>query len=382
MMEYIAKFIELGTVTMGENPRLPTTLELPALKQSISDNGLLEPITVWEPNGDGAREVIKGHRRTMALVQLADENPKRFKELFPEGIPAFIRENITAKEATVLKLDHGGQLSLSHPYELQMSANQLFAHKATQAEVANLLRPLIDKISPPPANKKQEFSELQEGIDTASDAKARSKAEKALYERIADYHRGRVQGLFDIYRCPALVDAALYFKACGIRRKGFEEPEYLPSLTQKQVNSLWKEFSEDLKIEEDGVPKYNAERPGPNFVKKWDEICKAEKSKEPAVPKAKSMSATDMKEEIGTRWASAGFCKLTKWHSGDKAVDGLDGLDKAYHGLDLVMKYSLDLAAMVAEEAVKIKKQLIEADKAAEAEAVAPEEVAAEAIKS
>jgi hypothetical protein len=370
-MDYIHKMFELANITMGDNPRLPTTLDLPPLVQSISDVGLLEPLTVWIPNGDNnIVEVIKGHRRCMALQELSDHNPKRFKELFPEGIPTFVRENITAKEATVLKLDHGAQVSLSHPHELQMSANQLFGHKATQAEVANLLRPLIDKISPPPAKKRQEFTELQEAIDEAKDAKGRAKAEKALYERIAEYHRGRVQNLFDVYRCPDIVEAALYFKACGERRKGYEK-EYLPALTQKQVNSLWKGFSEDLKITEEGVPTFNSERPGPEFTAKWSEICKAEQEKEPKTPKAKAMSANDMKSEIGTRWASKGFCKLTNWHGGDKTVEGLDEHDKAYHGLDLVITYAPELAAMVVEESEKIKKQLVDADKEAGSEAKA-----------
>ena len=364
--EYISDKIELAKITMGDNPRLPTSLDLAPLVQSISDQGLLEPITVWRPNGNDLVEVIKGHRRTMALNELLENDPKRFAELFPEGVPVFRCENITKEQATVLKLDHGAQLSLSHPHELQMSANLLFNDKATQADVANILRPLIDKISPPPAKKKQEFDKLEADIKAAKSAKDRAKAEKALRDRIADYHRGRVQNLYAVWYCPNIVEAALYYKATGgeYHRKGFED-DYMPSLTQKQITALAKDFGEDLKVMEDNVPKYNSERPGPLFTKRWNEICEAEKNKEPSTPNPKAMSAKDMKAEVGSRWASAGFCKLTAWHSGDKTVEGLDDLDKAYHGFDLVAKYSPELTNLVAEEAEKIKKSLIAADKEA-----------------
>jgi hypothetical protein len=376
-LNYIPKTLDLDIITMGDNPRLPTTLDIPPLKRNISEVGLLEPITVWFPNGKEIAEVIRGHRRTIALNQLKDEDPKRFKELFPKGIPAFVRENITEEEVVTLKLDHGGQKGLSHPHELQMSASMMFDKGFTEAQVANQLRPLIDKISPMPSSKRVEVGELESKLAEArasGKAKAIESAEKALYERIAKYHRGRVQYHHDVWRSPYLVEAALYFKACGVVKKGFEK-EYLPNLTTSHVKALWKAHKEDLEQKEDGAPKYNKTRVGPLFTEKWNAIVKAEKEKgeNPTQSKPKAMSAKDMLAEVKEgKWESKGFCKLALYHAGDKSVEGLSALDKAYKAADLVMSAEdTSLWEMVVTEAKNIEAALIakdaEAAKTAEA---------------
>ena len=377
-MKYTQIHIQPDTLTFGENPRLPTNLNIPAMRDSIETLGkLLEPVTVWQPEA-GIFELIRGHRRSFAILEILAENPTRYAEIFPEGIPAFEVEDVTVEEVVELKLDHTEQQGLSDPHEVQMSANMLFAIRKTEADVAFQLASLIEKINPMKSKAKADKAELEEKL---ADAKVQGKpkaidnAEKAIKKHIADYRRGFVQHLHDVYRCPHVVNAALYHKACGEQPAGFEE-EYLPRLTNAQVNSLWKAHKEDLEVIDDdtGVPKYNQNRVGPQFSEKWASLVKTEKEAnngDPTPPKPKAMSGKDMKAEVGERWNSVGFCKLTGWHSGDKEVEGLDALDAQYHLLDLVAKEQPDLLEMVITEGKKIEAEQIAADKEATAAAEA-----------
>jgi len=372
-MNYIHKFIQLATAVMGDNPRLPNTLNIGPLAENIDGTGSLkEPITVWEIEPE-IYQVIRGHRRTLACQSIFESNPKRFAEIFPDGIPAFVVEGVTAEEVVELKLDHTEQLGLSDPHEVQMSANMLFAIRRTEAEVAWQLSSLMEKVSPMKAKAKVALALLQEKL---VDAKAGGKGkvieacEKELRQFMADYRRGLVQGLHDVYRSPFVVNAALYAKASGEAPKGFEGI-YLPKLTQANVKSLWAAHKLDLesKDEETGAPKYNQTRVGPNFTEKWNKLVADEQSggtKEKVV-QPKAMSAKDMIAEIGERWSSVAFCKLTNWHSGDKSVEGLNVLDKECYYMDLVRRQQPDLLDMVVAEGKKIEEALIVEDQTVKA---------------
>ena len=372
--------VTIGTVTMGENPRLPTNLEIPALAENIGVVGLLEPIHVWYPKGDGVAEVIRGHRRLMALVELQDKNPMVFAEQFPDGVPAIVWDDITEEEALILKLDHGGQVTLSDPHELQMSAKMMFDKGFTEAQVANQLKPLIVKLAPLSANMQKDIKGLEARITAAraaDDSTEIAVASKELEERIAKGFRGRVQHLHNVARCPDIVNASLFYKACDIKPEGFED-DVLPKLTTDMVKALWKAHSKDLEDidEETGAPKYNKTRTGPLFVEKWHEILKkeAEAATGNTPTKPKAMSAKDMNGEIKDgKWESVGFYKLTEHHTGDKTVEGLALIDREYKALDLVKQYSDDLFEMVIKEAASIEATLKE-EKKPEAEAEAETE--------
>jgi len=356
-------YITLDKLTMGENPRLPTNLDIPSLARSISDNGLLEPIHIWFRE-KGVAEVIRGHRRTMALSVVRETNPERFKELFPNGIECVVWENLDEKEAVRRKLDHSGQVTLSDPYELQMSANMLFAQGFTEAAVANHLMPLIQKISPLPSDKKQELDKLQREIDEArakKDFDGAERATKALEKRIADLYRGRCQHLRNVSRCPNIVNAALYYKACGQKPKGYEDIE-LPSLTTDMVKALWKAHEQDLAdVNENGVPKYNKEVTGPHFDQKWSEILVKVSEKEASTEtRAKAMSAKAMDAELNDgKYRSQGMVLLTKHHRGEAvATDKLAAFDTLYYSIDLVKDYDEKLYKRVQESAKAIIDQL------------------------
>lgn len=51
------------------------------LKQSIELLGVLQPLLVTEEEEDGKRRIIAGHRRRLAVMQLADEGKERFRQV-------------------------------------------------------------------------------------------------------------------------------------------------------------------------------------------------------------------------------------------------------------------------------------------------------------
>ena len=376
----IAKLV-LDAIVRTINPRTLKNQQYAEMRDDLRINGMHEPIHVWRH--DGVDELLKGYRRIGGAELLRADFPADYEKHFPEGIPAIVWEGITAEEALLLKLDHGNQVSLSDPYELQMSATLMFNQGFTEAEVANHLRPLITKISPMPAKAKAEIEELEKALAEAkvegNDSKI-SEAEKAVEKRVAELYRGRVQHLHNVARCPEIVDASLYFKANNEKPVGFED-KALPKLTTSQVTGLWKEHKKDLEIldEETQAPKYNKVRVGPNFTEKWNAILKAEaESADDNTPRDKAMSGKDMKAEITEgKWSCVGFYKLTKRHTGDKTVEGLEELDKAYYALDLVSKHKSSLFDKVLAEGAKIADRLrAEAEATAEAEAKETEEVA------
>lgn len=362
MQPSIITTMELGSITMGENPRLPTGLKIASLMEHISVNGLLTAITVWFPENGKVAEVISGHRRLMALNMLKDKNPKLFAKLFPDGIMVIVYEDITAAEALILKLDHGGQVELNDPHELQMSATFMFNKGFTEAQVANQLKPLITKLAPMTASMKSDVKALEAAIAAAREADDQTTVvvkSKELEERIAKGYRGRVQHLHNVARCPEIVNAALFYKACDIKPEGFED-EPLPKITTDNVKALWKAHSKDLEDidEATGAPKYSRDIVGPLFLEQWQAILKkeAEKASGTAPVAEKAMSGKAMKNEIKDgKWESVGFYKLTKHHAGDKSITGLVELDKEYKAFDLVRQYSNDLFEMVISEAEKVK---------------------------
>jgi len=375
-MKYSNIMVPFDTITAGENPRIITNLALASLRDSIEGVGLLEPITLWEPV-KGRIELIRGHRRIMAIGQIKNQNPKRYAELFGKGIPSLMVTGVTAEEVVVMKLDHSEQIGLSDPHELQRSANMLFAINKTEAEVAMQLAGLIDKIAPMKQAARVELEAIHVKIQAAkasnNDA-AVTLAERDYREFVSTYRRGFVQNLHNTFRCPEVVMSALYKRATGTAPEGVTV--YLPDITTSDVTVLWKAHKADLEIMEAGVPKYNKQRVGPNFTEKWEKLCaksraaEADGNKEsPAKPKA--MSAKDMQAEVREgKYKSELACILVTHHCGDKtAADRLPLLDTAAYHADLLRKYDAGAWSDLVKAAKVIESRLIEADQKAKVEA-------------
>lgn len=344
-MNAVISLIAFTALKMARNVRLESRYNLPPLMEDIRINGLKTPISVYK-TGDGY-EVLQGHRRTRAITLLKETDPKRFKELFNDGIPCIVREVANERDVARFKVDHGNELSLTDPFELQLCASEFFRVGFKEREVIIELAGMMDRISPMKADKRQ-------AIENAT-----TQAEKD--DILFKYRRGLVQGLHNAHRCPPIVMAALEHKATGEPVEGYDT--YLPKLTSSQVQSLWKAHSQDLEIEDgEGRKVFSARRTGPKFNEKWEKIVesshKADADKENGVVREKAMSGKDMKAEVKDgKWLSGFGTLLTKHHSGDKSVGDLTPYDETCY-----------LAELVQEVDPKLWKTVVKSAKAIEAE--------------
>ena len=369
-MEMKVKTIPMDNLFMGQNVRLASRMSLDTLMADIASVGLQNPIQVWRPNGQELFEVLRGHRRLTAIQKLEGSLPEAYSKWFAKGIPCLLVTDIDANDALELKVDHGNELSLSDPFELQLCANLLFSAGRTEEAVVLALAGLMDRISPMKVSRRKELDEINTLITQADAAgeklMAAAKRDEAN-KLVAVYRRGMVQGLHNAYRCPSLVMATLASKAGGVVADEFKG-QYLPDLTTSDVKGLWKAHTQDMTILENGRPKFSQSRPGHAFRQLWEKIIAKAKEADakPDDVRAKSMSANDILKDVKEgKFKSEIACRMASYHAGNEdEATALPALDaKAYAG-DLISQYNADLWQMVLDEAAKIEKKQLEADKA------------------
>ncbi len=358
-MNAVISLIAFTALKMARNVRLENRYNLPPLMEDIRQNGLKTPISVYALK-DGVYEVLQGHRRTRAIALLKETDPKRFAELFKEGIPCIVREVSNERDVARFKVDHGNELSLTDPFELQLCASEFFRVGFKEREVVIELAGLMDRISPMKAEKRTAI----ENATTQADK------DKILF----DYRRGLVQGLHNAHRCPPIVMAALEHKATGEPVEGYDT--YLPKPTSSQVQGLWKAHSEDLEIEDgEGRKVFSSRRTGPKFNEKWEKLLesahKADADKDAGVVREKAMSGKDMKAEVKDgKWLSGFGTLMTKHHAGDKSVGDLTPYDETCY-----------LAELVQEADPKLWKSVVKTAKAIETE-INKQNAQTEAVKA
>lgn len=347
-MEAVISLIALVALRMAHNVRLERKYNLPPLVEDIKTNGLKTPVCVYEVE-KGVYEILQGHRRFRAISQISETDPKRFKELFSKGIPCIVREISDPRDIARFKVDHGNELSLTDPFELQLCASMLLNAGYSEKEVVTELAGLMDKISPMKADRRKAIDEMKVAAEREAE--------------IFKYRRGLVQNLHNAHRCPQIVMAALEYKATGEQVEGFDG-EYLPKLTTSQVTRLWKSHEDDLKIEdESGKKVFSKRRTGPKFRETWIKIVesaqKSEADKAEGVVRDKAMSGKDMKAEIKDgKWLSGFGQKLTKYHAGDKSVGDLTQLDETCYLAELVKEAKPKLWQEVVKSAKAIEEKL------------------------
>lgn len=355
-MKFVSMIVALASIVIGRNVRLPGLMKIKELAQDIMDNGLQTPPVVYEAS-PGSYEVIQGHRRISAIKLLQSENPELYAKWFPEGIPVTIVTGISYEDAQLMKIDHGNEVSLTDPMEIQLCANMLFAQGKSEKDVVTRLALLMDRMKPMKSDKRKIYDGMLADADLLE---AKGNKEAAITKRgdaavyLFNYRRGMVQNLHNAYRCPQIVMAALYFKATGevstSPDMAVEENTVLPKgLTYLHVTQLWKAFEKDLEIKEGGIPKFNKRLPGPGFQTKWEEICKelsdAADAKSSGDTRPKAMSVNELQTEVNEgKFLSAGFKLLTLYHARAKDVDvaKLANLDKIAYFAEMVHDRSPD----------------------------------------
>lgn len=354
------------------NVRLPNLYKVEAMADAIETDGLETPITVWQPEKDGPFHLLRGHRRRKGLLAFKARNPEGFETMFPGGkVPLELRVGITLEEANKLKVDHGNQLALSHPHEIQMAASMLFETGATEEDVAVALRGLFEVTKPFRGKNKDKVEELTQKLSEASPLEA-VKLQKQINVCIKNFHRGRVQGLKKVWRLPEIVTQARFFQACGQRPEGVSPTEYLPRLTDGNVSTLLKAFEKDLKIVDDlGLAKHSRRNPGPDFYKAWDAICEEDQKPTSTTVRSKAMAGGKIRDSAAT-YNSVGFRAMCALHCGDNPDVGpaVKEADELLYTAELISKHEPELweSILVARNAVQ-QRMVAEARAQAEAQA-------------
>ena len=349
-MQYQIKAVHLADLSEGINTRLTASLDYEGMADSIEDRGIDEPIQVWKTEA-GTLEIIRGYRRFNGAQMVAKRSPKRFKELFPNGVPVIIRKDVTnPSEAALAKVDHGTVVTLRFRAERDKAVAILKDEGCTEEEICARLEGLFAKFQTAvPSAKREKLEELR---------KDPIKNRKEIRKLVHETYKGQLQASIAVWKCPAVV---------GIALQHLEAKEPLPpktkcpaKLTYGDVKKLAKAMEEDTALKDDnGMPKYSKGNPGPHFRDAWAELLKVEKVVGDTRPKA--MSAKAMQEQLDSgAWDSEGFKLLTMQHKGDKDVKGLKAADQKLYLVDLVIRHKPDLWKAFKAEAEAIKQGIIE----------------------
>lgn len=353
--------IALSNIFMGENVRIAANMAVESLRADIVQRGLHDPIVVHKEQ-DGSYQVVQGHRRYTAIQELEDQ--------FSEGVPCLVVEGLSEIEILTMKVDHGNQESLKHPFEVQKAANFLFSANYTEEQVAVTLNGIMNTVAPMKASKRKELTILEAQLTEAVFANLPeliAKIEKEIKDLVGQYRRGKVQNLSAAFNSPEIVMQALAKDA------GEEVPKdvTLPStIKYTQVVKLRKAHVKDLDdINENGTPKYSKLIPGPQFQEAWLALLKAdtENQSRETVTAPKSLGAKQIAEELKTGKYQSTVAQQVAMHcAGNKEADWVQFDLNAFYG-EIVAEVDPKLWDKVEKLAkVEIAKQnqaKVEADK-------------------
>lgn len=381
--------VTLPQLWLTDNPRVPNSAALEALRASIAADGLHDPLVVWDnpnPNNPEQRyEVLKGNRRTEAINLIATFDPATFEEHFPGGkIPAEVHTGLTDEEALEIKLDHGTQLGLSNWYELYMSCVlHLRARggswKRAEAPIVKACRTIFDRVKPLSGKAKDRTNKLLKAIEDArkaNDLRALALAEKEAEKDYFDTRRGMIQTIHAVSVCPTIVEDSRYLQYVGTVPGGRELDDLIPTLSDKEIKKLKKAHDLDLdetnpENMEDGVCKYDRSVPGPAFWKQWNEIKAAKAAaSESTAPRPKALSAKAMLDMTKDGSALSKARTLTLRQCAGQDAPGLVEADLRAHKADVLAKHAPDEWEAISAKADQILAEVQKAgQQAAEQEA-------------
>lgn len=327
------------------------------LSMDIEAVGLKTPLTVWFR--DKTPEIVAGHRRHRALLRLRERNQQRYKELFKDGVPCNVLRDATEQEAMIYLADHGNELPLGDRFEVQLTANKLMDAGITREGLANSLRGLLDRVvGPLTGDRLKKVKALEEERHAAAEAKNTSKVaslEKEIRKEIGEARAGYCQHLQDVWRNPPIVLQALRYRATMELPDGVD---FLPILSNGQINTLAKALDEDVKLS----PEYSRRLPGPNWKKRWESIVESQKSRKPTekTVRAKSMASKDI-DAMAKTMASAGMKQVLGRAADAGNSTDIRGVDEMLYYAELVAKHDPDLWKQVVKRAGEIEKKLNQA---------------------
>ena len=319
--------IALSNIYMGENVRIAANMAVESLRADIAQRGLHDPIVVHKEQ-DGSYQVVQGHRRYTAIQELSDQ--------FSDGVPCLVMEGLSEIEILTMKVDHGNQESLKHPYEVQKAANFLFTAGYTEEMVAVTLNGIMNSVAPMKATKRKDLAVLELQLAEAVAANLTTliaKIEGEIKELVGKYRRGKVQNLSAAFFSPEIVMLALAKDA----EEEVPKDVTLPStIKYQQVVKLRKAHAKDMKDEnKDGTPKYSKLIPGPQFQEAWLELLEADKKNQSKdkVTAVKSMGAKAIAEELKAGKFQSTVAQQVAMHcAGNKEADWIEFDLNAFYG--------------------------------------------------
>ena len=327
----------------AENPRYHLNPE--GLLAEIKESGLQTPPMV-KPDG----ETIRGNRRLFCLNKWHAEDPQGFNKAFPDGmIPVTVITDATAEEIVELRSDHGQSQQLNRS-ELMLAAHYLFRNGYPERAVIINLSGLIDQLYPVRPSR---AAELHAILHKADSPQVVNQAE--YWKAVLAYRHGLLQGWQAFSDCPNSVRAVQAYFELGEVPDGWENLR-MPATPFNLGH--WKAIAKAMA--EDAAN--NASDPdvgGPAVAEVWSSICDQIDGKiAEATPRAKSMSAKDMKDSI-PHLQSEGFQKITAAHAGE--LSEFTEEDNMLHRCEVLRKHNPKWYADFIKESDKVLNDLRQA---------------------
>jgi hypothetical protein len=339
--------VMLESIVLGENVRLKN--DGSHLVPSILDIGLTDPLWVQQLD-DGNFDLKRGFLRTHAITLIRDNYPDEYKRLFGKGITCIVVSDGTAADYARIHVDQGNQQPLTHKFEIQLSANMLFAAGLTERQVAVHLAGLLDRISPLKAEVLEDLAKARE-----------SQGEDAYQQRYAEARRGIVQSLKQLWQSPSRVLDAQRYAATMKLPEWAESARQVPILTTKQITALAKAHNEDLLVldEDTKLPKYDQENPGPSFLNLWAEyVTKTIESKDKDKTRSKALAATKIEDQSKT-FVSNGFRALCNQHVGKAYGGDLHDMDRLVSVAECLQKHDPEFWSTCVSRAKEIRDKIV-----------------------
>ena len=332
-MNHKAKTVKIDTLITGANVRFENRYNIEPLAADISENGLKEPLLVWQPKkGENVFEVIRGHRRLRACTSLGMED-----------IPVIVVTGIDEEQALVLKVDQGNTQGLTKG-EVQLAVNMLYDAGCKERGIVLQLAGLLESLNPMKGDKRVKYEELLE-------AGKKEDADTFLFE----YRRGLIQPMTTVYRLPEKVAQAQYALHSGEFAPDVQ-PFVIPTkITNGDIKGLYKAFEADLKLVADnGAPQFSKYASGPNFNEAWQALVDRTEDNKPI--RAKAMSAKAISEQVSSgKMTSELGVMLCQQHAGNKVTQKhMNALNKEYTFADVVRKHDAKLWEQVQKRGKEI----------------------------
>ena len=255
----VIAFVKL-VADFAANHRIESNITTGGLYRDIFQNGLDEPMTV-EKNADGTYLVLQGHRRMKALSRILQNDPKRFSELFSDGVQCRVVDVADDAERTRIRADHGNKVGLTKG-EVSIQWRDLLQKGHTKATIqVRLFDQLCD------VAKKRLYRSEDESVYGTEDA-ASSEQENAFFQAQIAKLTGLLQTMSASAKMPNVIFKDIVFLLDN-------KPGWSVKMTEAEIRKLGPVLSKDLEsgafVDEEGFT--------PNLRKVWNEY-RADKTRD------------------------------------------------------------------------------------------------------